>query len=139
MSARVVPWISRAVMFAALVVLSLISSKFIGHPADAAAASDITLGSPLAVTNMRASFGAFPLACALFLLLCLATSSLRRTGLVFVMLIIGTALVVRIFGVVADGTLAESLRLLMAETVLFSLSLAAYAGEQLASSVSRRA
>jgi Domain of unknown function (DUF4345) len=136
MTGRAIPWISRAVMFAALVVLSLISSKFIGHPADAAAASNIILGSPLAITNMRASFGAFPLGCALFLLVCLLTSSLRRTGLVFVMLIIGTALVVRIFGAVADGTFAESLRLLIAETVMFGLSLAAYAGERLVSSSS---
>ncbi len=139
MTGRIVPWASRAVMFAALVVLSLISNKFIRHPVDAAAASDITLGSPLAITNLRASFGAFPLGCALFLLVCLATTSLRRTGLVFVMLIIGTALAVRIFGVIADGTLVESLRLLTAETVLFSLSLAAYAGERLAISASRRA
>lgn len=135
------PWVSRAVLLAALTVLILISRKFIGHPVDAAAASDMTLGSPLAITNMRASFGAFPLGCALFVLLCLVTSSLRKTGLVFVALIVGTALVVRIFGVVADGTLAESLRVLIAETVLLGLSLGAYAGERLAaaSSASRRA
>jgi hypothetical protein len=44
-------------------------------------------------------------------------------------------------GIVADGTLAESLRVLMAETVLPGLSLAAYARERLAaaSSASRRA
>lgn len=141
MAGRVIPWISRAVMVAALVVLTLISRKFIGHPVDAARASDITLASPLAITNMRASFGAFPLGCALFLLVCLATSSLRKTGLVFVMLIVGTALVVRIFGIVTDGTFAESLRVLTAETVLLALSLAAYAGERLAaaSSAKRRA
>jgi hypothetical protein len=141
MSDRVMPWVSRAVLLAALTVLALISRKFISHPVDAAAASDITLGSPLAITNMRASFGAFPLGCALFVLVCLLTSSLRRTGLVFVALIVGTALMVRIFGVVADGTLAESLRVLIAETVLLGLSLAAYAGERLtaASSASRRA
>jgi|SRR5579859_3274837 len=141
MSSRAVPWISRAVMLFAVVVLSLISRKFIGHPVDAAAASDMTLGSPLAVTNMRASFGAFPLGCALFVLVCLATSSLRQTGLVFVALIVGTALAVRVFGIVADGTFAESLRVLIAETVLLSLSLAAYAGERMvsASSASRRA
>jgi len=135
------PWVSRAVLLAALTVLILISRKFIGHPVDAAAASDMTLGSPLAITNMRASFGAFPLGCALFVLLCLVTPSLRKTGLVFVALIVGTALVVRIFGVVADGTLAESLRVLIAETVLLGLSLGAYAGERLAaaSSASRRA
>jgi Domain of unknown function (DUF4345) len=141
MSDRIAPWISRVVLLAALAVLSLISRKFIGHPVDAAAASDITLGSPLAITNMRASFGAFPLGCALFVLVCLVTSSLRRTGLVFVALIVGTALAVRIFGVIADGTLAESLHLLIAETVLLALSLGAYTGERLvfSSSASRRA
>ena len=56
-------------------------------------------------------------------------------------LIVGTALAVRVFGIVADGTLAESLRVLIAETVLLGLALAAYAGERLASasSASRRA
>ena len=131
MSDRIVPWISRAVLLAAITVLSLISRKFIGHPVDAAAASDMTLGSPLAITNMRASFGAFPLGCALFVLICLVTSSLRKTGLIFVALIVGTALVVRVFGIVADGTFAESLRVLIAETVLLGLALAAYAGERL--------
>lgn len=141
MSDRVMPWVSRAVLLAALTVLTLISRKFISHPVDAAAASNMTLDSPLAITNMRASFGAFPLGCALFVLFCLATSSLRATGLVFVALIVGTALVVRIFGVVADGTLAESLHVLIAETVLLGLSLGAYAGERFAaaSSASRRA
>jgi hypothetical protein len=141
MTMAAIPWISRAVMIAAVVVLSQISNKFIGHPVNAAKASDIALGSPLAITNMRASFGAFPLGCVLFLLVCLATSSLRKTGLVFVMLIVGSALAVRIFGVVADGTFAESVHLLIPETVLLSLSFAAYAGERLAaaSSANRRA
>ena len=136
MSYRIAPWISRVVLVFALTVLALISRKFISHPVDAAAASDMTLGSPLAITNMRASFGAFPLGCALFVAVCLFTSSLRKTGLVFVALIVGTALAVRVFGVVADGTLAESLRVLIAETVLLGLSLAAYAGERLASASS---
>jgi hypothetical protein len=136
MSDRIVPWISRVVLVFALTVLALISRKFISHPVDAAAASDMTLGSPLAITNMRASFGAFPLGCALFVAVCLFTSSLRKTGLVFVALIVGTALAVRVFGIVADGTLAESLRVLIAETVLLGLSLAAYAGERLASASS---
>jgi Domain of unknown function (DUF4345) len=136
MSYRIAPWISRVVLVFALTVLALISRKFISSPVDAAAASDMTLGSPLAITNMRASFGAFPLGCALFVAVCLFTSSLRKTGLVFVALIVGTALAVRVFGIVADGTLAESLRVLIAETVLLGLSLAAYAGERLASASS---
>ena len=116
MSYRIAPWISRVVLVFALTVLALISRKFISSPVDAAAASDMTLGSPLAITNMRASFGAFPLGCALFVAVCLFTSSLRKTGLVFVALIVGTALAVRVFGIVADGTLAESLQVLIAET-----------------------
>jgi uncharacterized protein DUF4345 len=141
MGKQIVPWISRAVLLAALVILALIGRKFIGDPVGAATASDMTLGSPLAVTNMRASFGAFPLGCALFVLICLVTSSLRRTGLVFVALIIGTALVVRIFGTLADGSLAQSAHLLIAEAVMVSLSLAAYVAERFASdsSTSRRA
>jgi len=140
-SANLVPWISRAVLLVAMVVLTMIGRKFIGHPVEAAATSGITLGSPLAVTNMRASFGAFPLGCALFILVCLLTSGLRRTGLLFVVLIVGTALAVRIFGILADGTLAESLRVTIAESVLLGLSLAAYGGERLTSdsSANRRA
>jgi uncharacterized membrane protein YczE len=136
MSYRIAPWISRVVLVFALTVLALISRKFISSPVDAAAASDMTLGSPLAITNMRASFGAFPLGCALFVAVCLFTSSLRKTGLIFVALIVGTALAVRVFGVVADGTFAESLRVLIAETVLLGLALAAYVGERLASASS---
>jgi len=132
MSARIVPWFSRAVLLAALVVLGLISRKFVGDPVGSATASGITLSTPLGITNMRASFGAFPLGCALFVLVCLVTSSLRKTGLVFVMLVIGTALAVRVLGIVLDGTLAESLRLVVAETVLLCLSFAAYFGEQFA-------
>ena len=141
MAKRIVPWFSRAVLLAALVILALIGRKFIGDPVSAAAASDMTLRSPLAITNMRASFGAFPLGCALFVLVCLVTSSLRRTGLAFVALIIGTALVVRIFGTLADGSLAQSIHLLVAETAMLSLSLGAYVADRLVSdnSANRRA
>jgi hypothetical protein len=81
MTNRISSWFSRTVLLAALIILTLIGRKYVGDPFGAAAASDMTLDSPLAVTNMRASFGAFPLGCALFVLLCLVTSSLRRTGL----------------------------------------------------------
>jgi Domain of unknown function (DUF4345) len=141
MAKQVVPWISRAVLLVALVILTLIGRKFIGDPVGAAAASDMTLDSPLAVTNMRASFGAFPLGCALFVLICLVTPGLRKTGLVFVALIIGTALAVRIYGTLADGSLAQSVHLLIAESMMVSVSLAAYSAERFASdnSASRRA
>jgi Domain of unknown function (DUF4345) len=126
---RIAPWISRLVLLAATFILVMIGRKFIGDPAGAADASNMVLGSPLAVTNMRASFGAFPLGCAIFSFLCLFQADRRLTGLLFVAIIIGTALAVRIFGVMADGTLAESLRLIVAESVLLGLSLIAILGE----------
>jgi Prokaryotic cytochrome b561 len=55
------PWLNRFVLFAAALALAMIGRKFITDPVGAATASNMTLGSALAVTNMRASFGAFPL------------------------------------------------------------------------------
>jgi hypothetical protein len=107
----------------------MIGRKFIGDPVGAATASNMVLGSPLAITNMRASFGAFPLGCAFFAFLCLVSAGRRLTGLFFVAIIIGTALIVRGFGVIADGTFTESLPLLIAEGVLLGLSLIAILGE----------
>jgi hypothetical protein len=126
---RVAPWLSRFVLLAATLILLMIGRKFIGDPVGAGEASNIVLGSPLAVTNMRASFGAFPLGCAIFAFLCLLTGGRRLLGLSFVATIIGTALAVRIFGVITDGTLTESLRLLVAEGILLSLSVVAILGE----------
>ena len=116
------PWFSRAVLLVATLILTLISRKFIIDPVGAATASTMTLGSPLAITNMRASFGAFPLGCAIYTLSCLVLAHRRLTGLFFVMTIVGTALAVRLYGVVTDGTLAASIPVLGAETVLVILS-----------------
>jgi len=119
---RFTPWFSRAVLLAATVVLALIGRKFITDPVGAAAASAMTLGSQLAITNMRASLGAFPLGCAIFTLTCLLLARRRITGLLFVTTVIGTALIVRLYGVMTDGTFSASVPVLMAETVLILLS-----------------
>jgi Domain of unknown function (DUF4345) len=122
---RVAPWFSRVVLLVATLVLALIGRKFITDPVGAAAASTMVLGSPLAITNMRASFGAFPLGCAIFTLTCVVLARRRITGLYFVATVIGTALAVRLYGVVTDGTLAASVPVLVAEAVLVILSVAA--------------
>jgi hypothetical protein len=123
------PWFSRLVLLAATFVLAMIGRKFILDPVGAAAASNMTLGSPLAITNLRASFGAFPLGCAIFVLICLLSAGRRVTGLTFVATIVGTALVVRLFGIATDGTLSDSLRVLIAEGMLLTLSIAAIFAE----------
>jgi hypothetical protein len=123
------PWFSRLVLLAATLVLVMIGRKFILDPVGAAAASNMTLGSPLAITNLRASFGAFPLGCAIFVLICLLSAGRRVTGLTFVATIVGTALAVRLFGIATDGTLSDSLRVLIAEGMLLTLSIAAIFAE----------
>jgi hypothetical protein len=119
---RFAPWLNRFVLLAATLVLAMIGRKFITDPVGAAAAANISLGSALAVTNMRASFGAFPLGCAIVAFACVISTRRHLAGLSFVATIIGVALAVRIFGVLMDGTLSESVRVLFAEGALLSFS-----------------
>ena len=128
------PWFSRLVLLVTAFVLAMVGRKFILDPVGTAAAYDMTLGSALAITNMRASFGAFPLGGAVFALLCVGSAERRLTGLYFVALVIGTALIVRAFGVVADGTFSDSLRKLITEGTLLTLSVLAIFAELIARS-----
>jgi hypothetical protein len=121
-------WLARIALLLATLILAAIARKNILDPAAAAAASAMALQSPLAYTNMRASFGAFPLGCAIFTLTCLTRRRLYAIGLYFVMALIGTALLIRGYGVIVDGTIQPSLRVLVAESVIFLLAAAALAG-----------
>jgi hypothetical protein len=118
-------WLSRLVLLLAAVLLTMIGLKFILEPVAAAGASGIILSSPLAHTNMRASFGAFPLAGGLIALGSLVSTRRHGAGLSVVAITIGTALAVRIFGVLVDGTFESSSTVLTAETALFALCCAA--------------
>jgi len=122
---RIAPWLARIVLAGAAFILAMIARKFIADPVGAAAASQIHLGSALAMTNMRASFGAFPLGCALVAAGSLASSRFHLSGLVTVATVIGSALVVRLAGVLSDGTFAQSRTVLSAEAGLLLFSLLA--------------
>ncbi len=126
-------WLSRVALAAAGLVLLLIAAKFIAQPVAAAAASNIHLGSSLAITNMRASFGAFPLGCALVAFGALTSRRYHVGGLAMVGAVLGSALIVRVYGVVVDGTLAESRTVLVAEAFLFGLCLSAILAAHLSS------
>jgi hypothetical protein len=76
------------------------------------------------MTIARVGFGAFPLACSLFTLSCLLSSRRLLTGLGFVATVMSAALVVRVFGMLADGTTKENMHLVVAELVFFVLMLA---------------
>src|SRR5215475_11164301 len=109
---RMTLWFKRFVLLAATLIFALIGTRYIFDPVGAAATTDISLDSALAISTMRVGFGAFPLGCALVALTCLLSPSRLRTGLFFVAVIFGVALAVRILAILGDGTLRESLTLL---------------------------
>ena len=120
------PWLSRLILVPPTIIFALIASRYITHPTQTAATVGISLNTALAVTIIRIGFGAFPLGCSVFTLSCLISANRVLTGLSFVSIMVGVALVVRIFGIVVDGTLRESLGLVGAETILLVLCIAGF-------------
>jgi len=114
---RFAPWVTRLILLAPTFIFASIASKYIAHPAQAAAGA---LDKPLAATVIRIGFGAFPLASAIFSLSCLVSTRRILTGLSFVSTMVGVALVVRVFGMLADGTVRESMGLVRAEAIMLA-------------------
>ncbi|MBV9341233.1 MAG: DUF4345 family protein, partial [Acidobacteria bacterium] len=82
------------------------------------------LGSPEAVTDMRA-FGAIFLAFAAIALVSLVSTRRLLTGSMVIALVLGCAIVARALGIVADGAAPETTFKLIAEVVLLLLAIAA--------------
>jgi hypothetical protein len=127
--AKAAPWLARLALAAAVLVLLMIARKFILDPVASAAVSQTHLDAPIAITNMRASFGAFPLGCALVALSCLTSPRLHLGGLATMASVIGSALVVRVAGILIDGTFAQSRTVLTAEAILLTLTVLAIFAE----------
>lgn len=115
---KIAPWLSRLVLLPPTIIFTLIALKYITKPAQAAAQVGISLKTPLAATILRIGFGAFPLGAALFTLWCLISRSRILNGLTFVGIMVGVALIVRVFGMLTDGTVKESMGLVRAEAIL---------------------
>src|SRR5437879_9006931 len=118
---RFAPWVTRLILVAPTFIFMSIASRYIAHPAQAAASAGISLDKPLAATVLRIGFGAFPLASAIFSLSCLVSTRRILTGLSFASTMVGVALVVRVFGMLADGTVRESMRLVRAEAAMLAV------------------
>ena len=120
---RIVSWLGRIVLLATSVIFVLIGLRYLTNPVGAAAEFHIALGSAAGATSLRVGSGAFPLAFAATLLVCLASSRRRLFGLGMVAAVMGLATGARLLGLVVDGPAAESSRLLAPEIVLAALSL----------------
>jgi hypothetical protein len=120
---KISPWLVRVILTPPTLIFGMIASRYLFHPVQAATAAGISFVTPLGTTIARVGFGAFPLACALFTLSCLLSSRRLLTGLGFVATVMSAALVVRVFGMLADGTTRENMHLVIAELVSLVLML----------------
>ena len=119
------PWISRVLMLPPIFILAMIGLRLLGDPAGAVGEDmHLTLDTARAVTHMRV-FGVFPAGYAVVLGFCWIAQERLRMGLSLVAFLMLTALVVRLYGISADGTLfQDEKRLVIAEIVFFGLAMA---------------
>jgi hypothetical protein len=122
---RLAPWISRAVLAGATVIFSMIGLRNITDPVRNSAEIGIRLGSALASTTTRVESGAIPLSLAIFALICLVSSRWLLAGVGLVSIVITTAIIVRVLGLVTDGPAPESTRLFIPEGLMLALSVTA--------------
>jgi hypothetical protein len=117
--------VGRFALAAVTALFLMIGSKFVIDPSGAVTQSGLTVLAPYGATNLRASFGAFPIGCALFMASCLFAARRVPEGLDLGACLVGTALVVRVYGAWLDHTWAESLRLIAIEAIVLVIVLAA--------------
>jgi hypothetical protein len=126
---RFAPWISRLVLGVVTLIFLMIGLRFLHDPVAAAGALGVTISRGLATTTLRVGLGAFPLAFAIIVASCLRSQRSLPRGLAIVTVMIGTALVVRAYGIVADDTGIASRHVLTAEAIVFGLATFAMAAE----------
>jgi len=117
---RHAPWIERIILGAPTLLFILIGSKYMSTPLEVAAQSNMALGSPAAVTDMRA-FGAIFLGVAIAALLSLFSTRRLLAGLTLAAIVVGCATAARVLGILVDGVAPESVFKLVPEVVLLSL------------------
>lgn len=119
---KLVPWMTRVVLVAPTVVLSITGARYLIHPVYPDALLAMTFCINLGLTTARILLGGFPLGCAFFLAICLFSRRRVLAGLLFTSVLMGVVLFVRVFGVYGISTVAEYLKLVRVELVLLFLS-----------------
>ena len=95
------PWLSRVVMFPPVLILGLISFRFLTNPAHAIPA--VTLHTPEAFTDTRV-IGAGTLTLLAMLVTFLLSDDRLWMGHMQLVTFMGVTLIVRVFGFLNDGT-----------------------------------
>lgn len=119
---KIAPWLTRLIVALPAALFATIGFQNVSHPAAAAGARGIVFVSGMGTTVGRVGFGAIPLACSLFLLACMFSERRLLTALAFVATLDFVVLAVRIFGMFADSSVQENIRLVRAEVLLLVLA-----------------
>ena len=118
---KIAPWIARLLLVPPTLVFTMIAARYLTEPVRAAAEVGLNFTSPLGLTILRIGFGAFPLGCGIVTLACLLSARRVLLGLSFVATMMSTILIVRVAGMLADGTVSQSLGLVRAEIIMLIL------------------
>lgn len=114
-------WVPQFILMLPIALFSVIGTRYLVHPVELAARG-IDFHSGAGVTVARIGFGAFPLACALFLLGCVVSDRRVLTGLWFVATLDSVVLAARAFAMFADASVHDNLKLIYAEVYLLALT-----------------
>jgi hypothetical protein len=117
-------WLARLTILAVAVLFTRIGLRFITDPLQAAANSGFSLDSAIGYTNARAGMGGFPLSFAAILWFSLLSSRRLRQALALIATVAGAILTIRLYSVVQDGTLSQSVHILIPEVAILGISLA---------------
>jgi hypothetical protein len=119
-------WMSRMFMVLPTLILTLISLRFITNPTHAIAEKGVVLSEPEAITDTRVT-GAISLTLVLVIMSAIFSKTRLRMGHLVVILTMGLALSVRLYGFATDGTtisMGDQSVKTIGEIVFFSLNLA---------------
>ena len=114
------PWLGRALLIPPVALFALLGLKYFGDPVGTTAADAISLGSAAAITDMRV-VGSIFLACSLITAFSLASRDRVLGGLRFVLTVVTTITLARLYGVVADGAPASTVTKLRTEIILLGV------------------
>ena len=118
---KVAPWVTRLIVILPTALFATIGIHYLSHLRTAAGARGIVFVSGMGMTVGRIGFGAFPLACGLFLLGCIFSERRLLTALAFVATLDSVVLVVRIASMFSDSSVQENMGLVRAEVLLLVL------------------
>jgi hypothetical protein len=89
---------------------SLSALRYLAHPVASAASRGITLSPGLGITIGRVGQGGFSLPAATFLPVCLVSRRRLLIGLIFVAIMVGVLLLVRVCGMYTDGSPEQNMK-----------------------------